>query len=58
MSLKAGGNRSKPGGGSSAAGAPSSGAGGSGGGGRQNLGRSVTIAAYFTAVKRNAVVEC
>ncbi|XP_056888925.1 ataxin-2 isoform X4 [Takifugu flavidus] len=37
MSLKAGGNRSKPGGGNTA-GAPSSGAGGSGGG-RQNLGR-------------------
>ncbi|XP_069379617.1 ataxin-2 isoform X1 [Paralichthys olivaceus] len=37
MSMKAGGNRSKPGGGS-AAGAPAPGAGGSGGG-RQNLGR-------------------
>ncbi|KAG7237545.1 hypothetical protein INR49_032162 [Caranx melampygus] len=37
MSMKAGGNRSKPGGGN-AAGAPASGAGGSGGG-RQNLGR-------------------
>ncbi|XP_029367547.1 ataxin-2 isoform X2 [Echeneis naucrates] len=37
MSMKAGGNRSKPGGGNTA-GAPASGAGGSGGG-RQNLGR-------------------
>lgn len=41
MSMKAGGNRSKPGGGSTA-GAAASGAGGSGGG-RQNLGRSVTF---------------
>lgn len=39
MSLKTGGNRSKPGGGNAAGGA-ASGAGGSGGG-RQNLGRSV-----------------
>jgi len=43
MSMKAGGNRSKPGGGNtSGAAATSSGAGGSGGG-RQNLGRSVKI---------------
>lgn len=55
MSLKAGGNRSKPGGGNTA-GAPSSGAGGSGGG-RQNLGRSVTVKTYFTALKHNTVVE-
>lgn len=41
MSMKAGGNRSKPGGGN-AAGAPASGAGGSGGG-RPNLGRSVKL---------------
>lgn len=39
MSMKAGGNRSKPGGGNTA-GAAASGAGGSGGG-RHNLGRSV-----------------
>ncbi|XP_039906951.1 ataxin-2 isoform X8 [Simochromis diagramma] len=38
MSMKAGGNRSKPGGGSTAGAAAASGAGGSGGG-RQNLGR-------------------
>lgn len=49
MSLKAGGNRSKPGGGNTA-GAPSSGAGGSGGG-RQNLGRSVTIKTLFYRTK-------
>lgn len=55
MSLKAGGNRSKPGGGNTA-GAPSSGAGGSGGG-RQNLGRSVTIKTSFTAFKHNFVVQ-
>lgn len=53
MSLKAGGNRSKPGGGNTA-GAPSSGAGGSGGG-RQNLGRSVTIKSKFSALKRSTV---
>lgn len=39
MSMKAGGNRGKPGGGSAAGAA---GAGGSGGG-RQNLGRSVSF---------------
>lgn len=46
MSMKAGGNRSKPGGGNTA-GAAASGAGGSGGG-RHNLGRSVR---FFLNVK-------
>lgn len=42
MSMKAGGNRSKPGGGSTAGAAAASGAGGSGGG-RPNLGRYVKL---------------
>ena len=46
MSMKAGGNRSKPGGGNTA-GAAASGAGGSGGG-RQNLGRSVQLKRYIS----------
>lgn len=47
MSMKAGGNRSKPGGGNTA-GTAASGAGGSGGG-RHNLGRSVRF--FFLHVK-------
>uniref|UniRef100_A0A3B4ZG35 Ataxin 2 n=1 Tax=Stegastes partitus TaxID=144197 RepID=A0A3B4ZG35_9TELE len=53
MSMKAGGNRSKPGGGNTA-GAAASGAGGSGGG-RQNLGRSGTKCEL--KVKNGAVYE-
>ncbi|XP_058493290.1 ataxin-2 isoform X14 [Solea solea] len=53
MSMKAGGNRSKPGGGS-AAGAPASGAGGSGGG-RPNLGRGRHSGKGPTAVIFNGV---
>lgn len=49
MSLKTGGNRSKPGGGNTAGGGAASGAGGSGGG-RQNLGRSVIISKFIVKI--------
>lgn len=52
MSMKAGGNRSKPGGGNTTGAAASGSVGGSGGG-RQNLGRSVHLNKYNkTQVKR------
>lgn len=54
MSMKAGGNRSKPGGGNTA-GAAASGAGGSGGG-RPNLGRSVKLKRQRSDIKTQPLV--